>query len=366
VFLTGATGFLGAFLLERLLRDGAEVMALVRAPSDDAACARMSATFAEYGIEDGGLLERLEPVRGDLRDPLFGLGETAFAKLAARVDLVVHNGAQVSFALPYASLSEANVRGTETAIRLAAAGGAPLHHVSSLAVFEPGDFGAVLKEGPPTSTPERLSNAYAQTKWVAECLVAEAGRRGLDVAIYRPGGVAGHSASGAFNRSDLMVQGIRACAALGAAPDVPMSIDMTPVDYVAGAIAWLARHGGSGTYHLANPRPLAIGDLAAGMRALGYPVDLVPLAAWRARLRELVGRVPGAPFAELLPLASRDPDPARPWQPRFECSRAVAALMDSPVAPCPPADALIPTYVDAFVKAGVLPAPPRGAGVEYP
>ena len=59
VYVTGANGFIGSHLTERLLRDGESVVALVRPTSD----LRHLATIPTE------LRERLRIVHGDLRDP---------------------------------------------------------------------------------------------------------------------------------------------------------------------------------------------------------------------------------------------------------------------------------------------------------
>ena len=59
---------------------------------------------------------------GDLDQPFFGLGEQAFAALADKVEVIIHNGAYVNGAMPYSKLAPANVEGTRTILQLATTG----------------------------------------------------------------------------------------------------------------------------------------------------------------------------------------------------------------------------------------------------
>ena len=95
IFLTGTTGFLGAFLLVGLLAaTEARVHCLVR-PRGDAVEA-IEANLRRYGLWEPERAERVVPVPGDLAIPLFGLDEAGFDALAREVDLIIHPGAVVN------------------------------------------------------------------------------------------------------------------------------------------------------------------------------------------------------------------------------------------------------------------------------
>src|SRR5262249_52950884 len=89
IFLTGATGFLGAFLLHDLLQQGqAEIHCLVRAQDAAEGMRRIQQKLTEYGIWDPAQAHRVVPVPGDLTKPLLGLATQRFESLASKIDLI--------------------------------------------------------------------------------------------------------------------------------------------------------------------------------------------------------------------------------------------------------------------------------------
>ncbi|KAL8855861.1 MAG: hypothetical protein Q9198_010808, partial [Flavoplaca austrocitrina] len=101
IFLTGVTGFLGAYILKDLLsRVNTRVIAHVRAPTEAAGLKRIKETCQAYGIWSDDWLKRLSCVIGDLAEPILGLAKYAWDKVANEADIVIHNGAKVHWVLP--------------------------------------------------------------------------------------------------------------------------------------------------------------------------------------------------------------------------------------------------------------------------
>ena len=98
VLLTGATGFLGTFLLADLLRRSPQhAVCLVRAPSPGEALARVRRSLESYALWDDTFAPRISAACGNLAAPRLGLSTADFASLGARIDAIYHNGAAVSF-----------------------------------------------------------------------------------------------------------------------------------------------------------------------------------------------------------------------------------------------------------------------------
>lgn len=108
VFLTGATGFLGAFILNDLLAKRSErvarVICLVRAKSKEDAMKRLRESGEGRGVwnQDWETQGRVEAVVGDLADEKFGLEAAEWSRIAKEADAVLHNGAIVG--APFAGL----------------------------------------------------------------------------------------------------------------------------------------------------------------------------------------------------------------------------------------------------------------------
>ena len=286
VFLTGTTGFLGAFLLDALLaRTQARVHCLVRPRGDTMEA--IEANLRRYGLWKPERAERIVPVPGDLGEPLFGLDEGGFDALAREVDLIIHPGAVVNLVYPYSGLKAPNVGGTREILRLACRHGArPVHYVSTNGIFPP-DMGLCEEDVDLDGIAGERDDGYGQSKWVAEKLVREAEKRGLPVSVYRPGNVSGHSETGASNPRDLLGAMIVESLRLGCAPEIEdWRMEMTPVDFVAAAMVHIASDPDAygGTYHLANPEPPLADDVFDLFEEQGSPLERVPYDEWLQRI----------------------------------------------------------------------------------
>jgi len=101
VFLTGATGFLGGFILRSLLsRERVKkVICIVRSSTDAKAIERLRQSASDSGIWDEGWVQtaRLEVLCGDLDKDAFGLDPHVWDRITGEADVVLHNGALVSY-----------------------------------------------------------------------------------------------------------------------------------------------------------------------------------------------------------------------------------------------------------------------------
>ncbi|MEU1394246.1 MULTISPECIES: amino acid adenylation domain-containing protein [unclassified Nonomuraea] len=370
ILVTGATGFLGAFLVRRLLDvTDLRLSCLVRAADGADGLRRVGAALRRYGLPAADLGTRLTAVPGDLALPGLGLPQSELDGLADHTDVILHAAAQVNFVYPYSRLQDANVGGVRSLIRLAAHGGRarPFHHVSTVDVLAAADgppTGGRVREDDPLPRPERLRQGYAETKWVAEALLGEAAGRGLPVALYRPYEITGSRDRGVWNTGTMMAAVIKAIAETGLAPDVPLRLDFVPVDYVAQAVvALLAGAPARGrVYHLANPRPAALPLLVERLRRQGYPVRVISREDWVREMERLCAADPAAPLAGYLTLltgeeAADGSVTARQLTgalPEPDLTNLAEAVPDVPAA-CPPVDAgLLDLYIGWLRETGYL------------
>jgi amino acid adenylation domain-containing protein/thioester reductase-like protein len=344
LFLTGVTGFLGAFLLHELLRvTHAQIYCLVRAQTQAEGTRRIREALEQYGVWNEALSARIVPVAGDLAQPCFGLGESAFAALAARIDSIYHSGAMVSFIYSYSALRAANVLGTREVIRLACLGKLkPLHYVSTIAaaVTATASADGLIHEDVALGPINGVDSGYVQTKWVAEHLLLAAKARGLPVSIYRPGRIAGHSTTGASNPDDFICRLLTGWIQLGSAPAIGMSENLMPVDYVAQSIVYLSlqRERIGQIFHLLNPQPINFTDLARAVRQAGFAVKILPYAEWYTALLAAAQSEGDNVLYPLLSFLAAMPT-EEAWinfleLPQFDCRNTIAGLAGSSIT-CP-------------------------------
>ena len=294
VFLTGATGFLGAFLLHKLLSiPGLEVRCLVRAKSKELAHDRIVQNLSQYGLSlPRGYL--LKCYQGDLATRNFGLSREAWGELKRGLGSVLHNGAAVDFFHDYRALRPTNVDGAREALRLSFECGAAMNLISTIGVLAKPDGGGgaswptLLNESTALADIRKQELGYEQTKWVAEAMVAEASRRGLRTQVFRPGRIsasAKHS-PGAANLGDFANRFTLGCIDLGVAPDIIGEFDLTPVDYAASAIVALSKESNSSgcTWHILHPKPSTYRLFFAAARRTGRHIDFIPAQVWRDQI----------------------------------------------------------------------------------
>jgi thioester reductase-like protein len=364
VFLTGATGFLGAFLLyELLLQTRADIYCLVRSFDDEEGKKRIRNTLESYSLWHESFSFRVIPIPGDLSQPLLGLSTEQFDAMARKIDTIYHSGAMVNFVYPYSTLKAPNVLGTQEILRLANhISVKPVHYISTLSVFDSDSYSEKdpILEHDPLDSIEGIHEGYSQSKWVAETLVTIARSRGIPVCIYRPGRISGHSQTGVWNTDDFTCKMIKGCIQLGNAPYQDVMMDLTPVEYVSSAIVYLSKQQESlgQAFHLINPRPAHWNDFVNWIRSFNYPIQKVPYDQWQ---RELIHRSTAQENAlsPLLPLFLGPNVQEEEVEPqRFSCRNTFAGLEGSSIE-CPPVDAaLLHTYFSYFIRSRFI-APPQ-------
>ena len=373
ILLTGATGFLGAFLLQELLdQTQADIYCLVRSPDLESGKARLQDNLKTYDLWNEDYSSRIVPILGDLAQPLLGLSTEQFERMASEIDTIYHNGAFLNYVYPYSKFKPINVLGTQEVLRLACQTKLkPVHHISSVAVFESSAYyGKPVTEFDDIDRSEGIFLGYSQSKWVSERLVKIAGDRGLPITIHRPPLVAGHSQTGLWNTSGFLCRMIQGCIHLGSImTDLDLMLDLSPVDYNSRAIVYLSRQKESlgKVFHLQNPQLLHWSDLVDFICSMGYPMERVSYKEWQVRLSTAREN----PLYPLLPFFSQKwSDEQLTYielneqgrRPLISCEETLAALSATSII-CPPLDSkLLNTYFSYFIRSGFVEPPKVAIG----
>jgi NAD(P)-dependent dehydrogenase (short-subunit alcohol dehydrogenase family) len=259
-FVTGATGFIGRHLVERLLERDGDIHVLVREGSMD----RLNELIERWGDD---AQRRVKPVLGDLGEPMLGVDEATRDQLRGNVDHYFHLAAIYDMAVGDERNQELNVGGTQHAIDLANdLKPGVFHHASSIAVAGTydGHFTEdMFDEG------QDLPHAYHRTKFEAEKLVRN--HLGTPWRVYRPAVVVGDSRTGEMDKIDGPYYFFKGVQKIRYAlpqwfPLVSIEwgrTNIVPVDWVAAAMDHIAHEEGldGQAFHLVNPKPQKSGDV---------------------------------------------------------------------------------------------------------
>jgi NAD(P)-dependent dehydrogenase (short-subunit alcohol dehydrogenase family) len=284
-FVTGATGFIGQFLLRNLARRKAPIYALVRRES----VKKLAALREEMGLTDRELIA----VVGDLAKKNLGVSPADQKKLKGKIDHMFHLAAVYDLKASAEAQQVANVDGTRHAVEFAQAVTAGcFHHVSSIAAA--GLYDGVFREDM-FDEAEDLDHPYFKTKHDSEGIVRMECKRPFR--IYRPGFVVGDSKTGYIDKIDgpyyffKVLQRLRQMLP----PWFPMvgveggRINIVPVDFVADALDFIAHKRGldGQCFHLTDPNPRRIGEVLNIFAKAGH----APLMTMRLNAR-MFGFIP--------------------------------------------------------------------------
>jgi thioester reductase-like protein len=362
IFLTGATGFLGAYLLSDLLQQTqATIYCLVRSSHVEKAKIKLQKNLESYCLWQENFYSRIIPILGDLSQPFLGLSTETFQRLASKIDTIYHSAAVLNFICPYSTLKPSNVLGTQEVLRLACQVKVkPVHYVSSFAVFESYAHSqkVVREENEPCG--EGIYLGYSQSKWVAERLAIIARFRGLPVCIYRSPLISGHSETGIWNTNDFTCRTIKGCIQMKAFPKLDYLLDIVPVDYVSKSIVHLSmqEEALSKTFHLNNPRPIDWSKLVSYINSVGFPVEEISYNAWQERASKDIRSVENSiylllPFfverwsEEQLTIPELYEQARRPY---IDCESTLNMLANTSIV-CPPVDEkLLDKYFSYFAR----------------
>jgi thioester reductase-like protein len=366
-FITGVTGFLGAYLLRSLLQQSDDqLVCLVRADSIEQGKQRVLQSLQQLSDYQTNWCTRIEVVIGSLGQAQFGLSDDTFYRLAQSLNKVIHNAANVNFVAPYHALREVNVLSNMDIIHLATAHHLkPIHYISTVAVFNSHerDQFALIEEDHVLEHPENLFSGYAQTKWMGEALYKKARERGLNVTFYRPGLIMGDSDNGYCHTDDFLCRFLKGCLQMQAFPDLAVEVDMTPVNYTADAISYLilSKDTQQVAYHFVNPRPYHLGQLCQWFKDQGYTVQSIPEQQWHNDLKHLDKQnamYPVVPF--LLEKSATTQETILQFFAQRGLNIAYQKTLDDLAEniSCPPVDdVLLSCYLDYFVETGFLAKP---------
>ncbi|AWK15211.1 hypothetical protein CCS41_13180 [Candidatus Fukatsuia symbiotica] len=243
ILLTGATGFLGIYLLSQLQQSlpNSITYCLIRANNEVTAQEKLQANATHYRLNID--FKRIIILLGDLKQENLGLNSSQWQNIVIQIDAIYHCGAQVNHLYHYFSLRHANVSSTLTLLALCQQGRKKqFFYISTLSTAL--QQGNLIEENCVANAPPK-ENGYIQSKWIAERLIQQAFAQGLYGTIYRMGNITGctrYGYSNTENNHGLSV--IKGCLQQGIAPLWKYyDVDITPVDKVADLLVQSSING---------------------------------------------------------------------------------------------------------------------------
>jgi NAD(P)-dependent dehydrogenase (short-subunit alcohol dehydrogenase family) len=269
-FVTGATGFIGRHLVQRLLEREGEIFLLVREGSSE----KLERLIEGWGPEAS---RRVHPVEGDLSEPALGVQEEDLRKLReAGIDHFFHLAAIYDMTADDQRNRVANVDGTRHAVELANQLEAGcFHHTSSIAAA--GMFKGLFREDM-FDEGQKLDHPYHRTKFESEKIARTQTK--VPWRVYRPAIVVGNSQTGEMDKIDGPYYFFTAIKMArhylpGWFPLIGPELGYTnivPVDFVAAAMDHIAHQPGldGQAFHLTNPKSQRSGEVMNSIAAAAH------------------------------------------------------------------------------------------------
>ncbi|ORZ00285.1 hypothetical protein BCR43DRAFT_540226 [Syncephalastrum racemosum] len=294
VLLTGATGSLGSFMLNDMLRSPRvkKVVALVRG-KEDQLFDRLIKTFQDRRL-DASLLRnsKLEVLPMKLDAPNLGWDAATYNRLKQEVTLVQACAWLLDFNQPISHFDKECIRGLYNLLKFAHREIDPMyvHTISSVSVMTARGTPEIPETYPEMDPHVCMPIGYAMSKYVVEQLFNYLTReKNFPCIVERMGQVCGDSINGAWNTSEqypLLIVG--GGSVMKKMPDIQTDIDWLPVDHAATGIFEIMLSTADKTaaevtgkvYHIVNPRTVTWSDILKSMKECGMDFEIMAPADW--------------------------------------------------------------------------------------
>ena len=279
-FITGANGFVGAFLVNELVSHFHKVYCLVRASDLNEAKDKLESSFSRYKISSS-VMSSIEIILGDLSKPFLGLSKIDWNVLKG-VSTIYHCGAEVNFVKDLDSLKKQNVLSTFELLKLCMLGAEKqFNYISTKGVFK-SDEGQFNERSNIKTEVHFHDKGYPSSKWLSEVLLSKYLQYNLDINIYRLGRITGTGIKGIARSEDFFHRLIDGCILLNSIPKEILQnhFDMSPVDISAKGIFWLSKNENNGIFHISNNSLTSFNGFIVACEAHGIKLNVVNLETW--------------------------------------------------------------------------------------
>ena len=298
VLLTGATGFLGAHILDSLMQmESGKIYCLVRSSDEVSAYKKLEQMLIYYFSEkyNKDLRKRIIVITGDIEK------ENLSEQMPTDIQTVIHTAASVKHYGSYEYFDRINAKGTAHVVAFAKKVHAKLIHISTLSVSGNSmadEFSVyrALEEKHFSETSffidQPLDNVYIHSKFEAERVVYDAMLEGLDAKVVRVGNLTNRASDYKFQpnyRENAFLTRVKALLEFGMFPDylLPLYAEFSPIDLTAKGIVLIAEYAKEQTvFHLNSNRPLYFDRMMELLPTLGIPMQIVNATEFNRALEQ--------------------------------------------------------------------------------
>ncbi len=354
--LTGATGFVGAFLLKEMLETHRKVYCLVRGANERDAWQKLHNAMNKYDLVQQIDWSRLEVVLGDLEDAHLTQG-AEWDEMAQEVEQVIHCGAHVNFLAGMEELKNANVKATMALLAWCKIGKPKtFNFISTRGVYtqthQPYDEYTALED-----QVHFKDQGYAASKWLADIITQKARTSGIAVNVFRLGRITGESVEGVARFEDFFHRVILGSISINCFPKelASISLDLTPVDICAQAIVQLAGESTTGNYHIINPDEITYGQMVQALNERGASIEWANYEDWLNRVMLNNSLNPSNTMMPITPLLKN-----KTWlmkkRAKMKCEETIRHMAEHGLS-WPGAMSLVAIYQKQFLKKSLTEAP---------
>ncbi len=296
VLLIGGTGYLGAHIIDSLMKDtSANIYCLIRPKNNKLPINRLQEILNFYFKDtyDNELSKRIKIICGDITKENLGLNANDYMIFKNDIEIVINSGAIVKHFGLKEDFEKINVQGTQNVVDLCVKENKRLLHVSTISISGNGEKDETVEETEENINDKKLfyetdifinqniSGIYTTTKYKAELIVLEAIYKGLDAQILRLGNITNRYSDGLFQLNvddNAFAKRIKSIIEIGAFPKYLLkhAIELSPVDLCAEAIVKIAKHKSNcNVIHIYNSKFLPIKLLIETFATLGIELEAV-------------------------------------------------------------------------------------------
>lgn len=296
VLLIGGTGYLGAHIIDSLMKDtSANIYCLIRPKNNKLPINRLQEILNFYFKDtyDNELSKRIKIICGDITKENLGLNANDYMIFKNDIEIVINSGAIVKHFGLKEDFENINVQGTQNVVDLCVKENKRLLHVSTISISGNGEKDETVEETEENINDKKLfyetdifinqniSGIYTTTKYKAELIVLEAIYKGLDAQILRLGNITNRYSDGLFQLNvddNAFAKRIKSIIEIGAFPKYLLkhAIELSPVDLCAEAIVKIAKHKSNcNVIHIYNSKFLPIKLLIETFATLGIELEAV-------------------------------------------------------------------------------------------